>query len=899
MASLAVLATLLPDVFNGRVPAVAWAWVPSLGLHLSFRLDGLALLFALLILGIGLLVILYARYYMHERDPLGRLYALLLLFMGSMTGLVLAGNLLLMAVFWELTSVSSFLLIAYWTRSAGARRAARMALAVTGGGGLALLGGLLLLGKIAGSFELTDVLAAGDRIVSDPLYLPMLGLVLLGAFTKSAQLPFHFWLPEAMAAPTPVSAYLHSATMVKAGIFLLARLHPAIAGGPGWFPIVSGVGLATLVVGAYLAIHQADLKGLLAYSTISHLGLITFLLGLATPLASVAAVFHVINHATFKASLFMAAGIIDHETGTRDMRVLNGLARHMPYTAVLAIVAAAAMAGVPLLNGFLSKEMFFEEALAYAGGWRWAIVGAATLGAGFSVTYSIRFIHQVFFAGSGTGLPKEPHEPVRWMRLPVEVLAALCLVVGLFPAFAVSSLLRVAAEPVVGGRLPGFSLAIWHGWTPALLMTIIALAGGSLLYRILRDRLDTPVIQHLARTRRLAWSATMRGLQRSARATTAGLEQGGLRRSLVLLVAAVLLLGSAPGWEGGWITGTAEPGAGADPVSIVVWLMLVLSSLLTVVLHHRRFETLVALGVVGLVVTLAFVRFSAPDLALTQLLVETVTILLLLLALYYLPRQATPSSSRPRRLRDAALAALVGLGGTGLTWLVLTRPQNGISSFFTEQSKPAGGGTNIVNVILVDFRGFDTFGEITVLAIAALGISALLAGLTAPSGSDRGNHLARDRHPTILATVSRPMLPLMLLLSIYLLFRGHNLPGGGFIAGLLTGAALILQYVANGTEWTLARLGARFSAWVACGVFLALATGLGAWAFESPFLSMTFTYVELPLVGRFELATALLFDLGVYVTVVGAVMLILTRFGLLRTTDPDQALTRPEDPWQP
>lgn len=402
IAPLAVLGLLihhLPSVLSGDILYFRLPWLPVLGLDVSLRLDGLGMMFGLLISGIGLLVILYARYYLSEQDSLGKLYAVLQLFMMAMLGIVTADNILLLVVFWELTSLSSFLLIGFWSYRSDARKGARMALFVTGGGGLCLLGGALLLGHIVGSFNMGDILVAGDVIRAHHLYPVALLLVLLGAFTKSAQFPFHFWLPHAMAAPTPVSAYLHSATMVKAGVFLLARLYPALAETEMWFLIVTGVGLTTLVYGAYTAMMKHDLKGLLAYSTISHLGLVTLLLGLGTKLAATAAVFHVINHAIFKASLFMAAGIIDHETGTRDMRKINGLWKYMPHTALLAMVAAASMAGVPLLNGFLSKEMFFNETLQLRsyGFLNWLVPLFATIAGIFAVAYSWRFIHDVFF----------------------------------------------------------------------------------------------------------------------------------------------------------------------------------------------------------------------------------------------------------------------------------------------------------------------------------------------------------------------------------------------------------------------------------------------------------------------------------------------------------------------
>jgi multicomponent K+:H+ antiporter subunit A len=472
------------DIFQGERFQEAIPWIPAIGLELAFRLDGLALLFSILILGIGLLVILYARYYLSAQDSIGKFYAYLILFMFSMLGVVLSDNLIQLWFFWELTSISSFLLISFWGHKTEARKGARMALTVTGAGGLALLAGLLILGNTVGSFSLQDILDNGDVIKASANYPIIVVLILLGAFTKSAQFPFHFWLPNAMAAPTPVSAYLHSATMVKAGIFLMARFYPALADTNLWFLIVSLTGLATFLVGAYVALFQHDLKGLLANSTISHLGLITLLLGMGTDLAAVAAIFHIINHAIFKASLFMAAGIIDHESGSRDMRQLNGLWKYMPYTATLAMVASASMAGVPLMNGFLSKEMFFTETLHQAslGSLSWFIPVLATLGGVFAVAYSTRFIHDVFFNGEPINLPKTPHEPPRYMRVPVEILVGLCLIVGIFPSLVVGDLLLAAASATLNGPAPSYNLAIWHGFNFPLLMSVIALIGGLFMY---------------------------------------------------------------------------------------------------------------------------------------------------------------------------------------------------------------------------------------------------------------------------------------------------------------------------------------------------------------------------------------------------------------------------------
>ena len=888
LGALAVLAPMATRVFDGATLIWRHEWVPAAGLDLAFRLDGLGLLFALMILVIGLLVILYARYYLSENDPMGRFYAYMLLFMGSMLGLVLSENLIQLLVFWELTSISSFLLISYWKHRPDARQGARMALAITGGGGLALLGGFLLLGEMAGSYDLSTVLQSGDIIRAHPLYVPALVLVLLGVFTKSAQFPFHFWLPHAMAAPTPVSAYLHSATMVKAGVFLLARLFPALSGSAEWTWIVSIAGLSTLLLGAYTALSQNDLKGLLAYSTISHLGLITLLLGIATPLAAVAAVFHIMNHATFKASLFMAAGIIDHEAGTRDMRKLNGLWKYMPYTAVLAMVAAGAMAGVPLLNGFLSKEMFFEKTvfLSTEAGITWWLPAAATVAGAFAVAYSLRFIHDVFFNGEPVDLPRTPHEPPRWMKVPVEFLVVICLAVGILPAVTFGPLLAVAAGATLQGDLPAYSLSVWHGFTPALAMSILAIAGGILIYRFRKllfafhertfGRLDG----------RAAYQYLEARLDRLAGIIADRLLAARLQRMVAVLVLATVAVISI-GFRGhGPLTGSAAL-TPVDPVTMAAGLCLVVGAAGTVILHRQRFLALIMLSVVGLVTALAFIKFSAPDLALTQLTVEVVTIVLLLLALYFLPQKSPRESGQGRRMRDLVLAVAAGLGTGAMTWAVLTRPYETISGYFLDNSVPGGGGTNVVNVILVDFRGFDTLGEITVLAIAAIGIFALLDGLRlpAPTSDGSGRPWSWDLHPVIMAVFSQLLLPLALLVAVFVLLRGHNLPGGGFIAGLITAVALILQYLANGIAWTQSRLSERLHPLVGTGLALATATGVASWAFGYPFLTSTFTHVHWPIVGEFELASAMVFDLGVYLVVVGVTVAILVRLGRLHDTN--------------
>lgn len=889
LLALGLLASDISIPLSGHTLIQRIEWLPAHGLALDFRLDGLSMLFSLMILGIGLLVVLYAYYYLDANDSLLKLYAYLLLFMGSMLGVVLAENLLLLLIFWELTSLSSFLLISYWREDEDARNGARMALAITGAGGLALLGGFILLADMVGSYDLSVILAAGETVRGHPNYLPALILILLGAFTKSAQFPFHFWLPHAMAAPTPVSAYLHSATMVKAGVFLLARLFPVLSGTDEWTFLVGGFGLLTLLIGAVMALFQHDLKGLLAYSTISHLGLITLLFGIGTPLAAVAGVFHIINHATFKASLFMAAGIIDHEAGTRDMRRLNGLWRAMPHTATLAMVASAAMAGVPLFNGFLSKEMLFTETVDAASqmhfGWLLPVV--VTIAGGFAVAYSLRFIHDAFFNGEPVALPKQPHEPPQWMKVPVEVLVLICVLVGVFPAYTVEPILAVAVESVLQGPLPEHSLAIWHGFSPAVLMSVCALAGGVLLYSqrkplfqfsdYLAGKLDAGRL----------YEQVLLGLFTQAHRIVAWLDIGSLQRQVLWFVVSVLILGGVGMLLGGSALRGERDLLPADAGSVLAVMAILSAVLATVWLHHQRLLALIMVGAVGLLVSLIFVRFSAPDLALTQLSVEVVTMLLLLLALYFLPQRSPRARSASRQIRNGVIAVLGGGGMAALAWAVLTRPYAGLADYFLANSVPAGGGANVVNVILVDFRGYDTFGEITVLGLAALGVYAMLDGLKLDGHA--GMHgKDPDVHPFIAATFSRLLLPLALLVSVYIFLRGHNAPGGGFVAGLVTAVALIMQYLANGVAWAQTRLTSRTHVVIALGLLIALLTGIASLIFGYPFLTSSFGHLYWPLVGEFELASAMAFDLGVYLVVVGATLLILINMGLMR--DPRRSL---------
>ncbi|QJP17316.1 monovalent cation/H+ antiporter subunit A [Starkeya sp. ORNL1] len=924
-----VIVALLYPLAAGDGVRFGLTWLPTLGLDFTLRLDGLAWLFAVLIYGIGALVALYARYYMSEEDPVPRFFSFLLAFMGSMLGVVLSGNLVQLVFFWELTSLFSFLLIGYWHQNPAAREGARMALTVTGTGGLCLFVGVLLIGRIVGSYDLDIVLASGDLIRFHSLYVPALVLILIGAFTKSAQFPFHFWLPHAMAAPTPVSAYLHSATMVKAGIFLLTRLWPVMAGTDAWFYTVVPVGLATLVFGAYSAIFQQDMKGLLAYSTISHLGLITLLLGLGSPLAAVAAIFHTINHATFKASLFMAAGIIDHETGTRDLRKLSGLYPYMPVTARLAMVAAAAMAGVPLLNGFLSKEMFFAEAIADHTGSLLddSLPYFATLAAIFSVAYSLRFILGAFFGPPPVGLPRTPHEPAQWMRFPIEVLVLICVVVGIVPGLTIGPVLATAAMAVIGPDLPYYSLAVWHGFTLALAMSIVAVLGGIALYLFLRGYLDSgiegPPLLRRIKGQRIFDDVLVTVSWSWARALERWLGTRRLQPQLRILLATTIVAAFLPFYFNGWPGVGSVPWTSIDPAFALVWAIGGGCALAAAYkAKYHRLAALIFVGVAGLVTCITFVWLSAPDLAVTQLLVEIVTTVLILLGLRWLPQRLEPEkpggpdlNARLRRYLDLAFAVLVGAGLTAISYAVMTRPlPESVSRYFVERAYTEGGGTNIVNVILVDFRGFDTQGEIAVLCIVALTVFALLRRFrpateaTQSPEQQRIQNALDDAAPDrqvgdtlsdylfIPRIIMQWMFPVIGVLAIYLFMRGHDLPGGGFAAGITLSITFIVQYMASGTRWVEDRLRVLPLRWMGVGLLTSIATGAGSWLFGYPFLTSEARYLDVPVIGKIPMASALLFDLGVFALVVGATVLILVALAhqSLRTPRLSRTLARAE-----
>ncbi|MDX1612970.1 MAG: putative monovalent cation/H+ antiporter subunit A [Candidatus Promineifilaceae bacterium] len=707
------------------------AWVPDLNVQLSFYFDGLSALMALVVSGIGALVVVYAGGYLAGNRQLGRFYAAILAFMASMLGLVTAGNALTLFVFWEMTSVTSFILIGFKHEEAKSRRAAMQALLVTGGGGLLLLAGLLLMGQVSGTLEMAEWLAAGDLFRDSSLYLPLLLLVLLGAFTKSAQVPFHFWLPGAMAAPAPVSAYLHSATMVKAGVYLLARLSPALNNTPAWLALVGGVGATTMLVGAYLALKQTDLKRILAYSTVSALGAMVMLIGLSLSIAAKAAVVFLLAHALYKGALFMAAGAVDHETGTRDITQLGGLRRLMPYTAVATAVAALSLAGVPALVGFIGKELLYEATLE-----------ASTAAVLFTIVAVVSNVLLVAvagvvavrpFFGATRATPKDAHEAPPAMWLGPAVLGGLGLLFGVAPNLVEGTLVAPAATALLGESFK-VDLYLFKEVNLMLVLSALTLALGAAAY-VLADRLRSSA-QRVDPSQRLGpaqwYQAGLRGLDRLATVTTTHLLQPGRLDFYVLVIVVVSVSGIAaalflPLADGSAVQILALRHA-FDDFQLVDWLtaLIIMGAALATTLSRSRLMAVVSLGVVGFGVTVIYALYSAPDLAMTQIAIETLTVILFVLVIYRLPAFGRYSSRR-EVVRDAVAATIAGGMMTLLTLAVLATPlESRLRQFFESNSLEKAKGANIVNVILVDFRGLDTLGEITVLAVAALGVYSLL-----------------------------------------------------------------------------------------------------------------------------------------------------------------------------
>lgn len=740
----------IPTIMNGENITRSFSWITQLDIDVTAKVDGLGLLFALLITGIGTLVVLYSIYYLSkEKEQLNSFYVYLMLFMGAMLGVVLSDNLIVLYTFWEFTSFSSFFLIGYWYDREKSRYGAQKSMIITVFGGLSLFGGIILLYIMTGTFSISGLVEQAEFIVQHDLFIFAMILILLGAFTKSAQFPFHIWLPDAMEAPTPVSAYLHSATMVKAGIYLVARLSPVFALDPNgvWIWLISGFGIFTLFWGSFNAVKQTDLKAILAFSTVSQLGMIMSLLGVGAAalhyeadniyyMAIVAAIFHLFNHATFKGSLFMMAGIVDHETGTRDIRKLGGLMTFMPITFTIAVIGTFSMAGIPPFNGFLSKEMFFTGMvnvvqLDIFNFETWGILFPviAWFGSVFTFIYSMILVWKTFTGKfQAEKLDKKPHEAPLGMLVPPIILATLVVVVGFFPDLIANSIVKPAVEAI----LPQFSIdeihiSHWHGWDSLpLWMTIGVVTVGLLLYfswpkwrrvyglfpqKLTLNKVYDNLIPTLETGSNLFIRSHMTGFIRSYLA--------------YIFIFFIGILGFTMWSKEAFVintSGTAEIG-----IYEIVLALLIVIGCVTIIFAKSRLTSIIALGAVGYTVSLFFVLFRAPDLALTQLVIETISVALFLLAFYHLPKKFRHPEPRRFKLNNALIS--IGVGIT-VTLIAISAHSSkifkSISEYYVEHTYDPAGGENMVNVILVDFRGFDTLFEISVLAIAGLGIFGLI-----------------------------------------------------------------------------------------------------------------------------------------------------------------------------
>ncbi|GAA3703848.1 Na+/H+ antiporter subunit A [Zhihengliuella alba] len=915
-------------------PSYIVQWVPSLRLELAFRLDALAAVLCLLILGIGALVLFYcARYFKSDDPDIGPFGAQLTAFAGAMFGLVLADDLILLFIFWELTTVLSYLLIGYSRHRIAARRAALQALLVTTFGGLTMLLGLILLGERAGTYRISeimaDAIAGADHLSGTSIDVAIL-LILVGAISKSALVPFHFWLPGAMAAPTPVSAYLHAAAMVKAGVYLIALLAPGFSGTAFWHPVLVVLGLATLLVGGWRALRQTDIKLILAYGTVSQLGFLILVSSLGTPNAALAALAMTLAHGFFKAALFLVVGIIDHQAGTRDVRELSGLGRRAPKLFLVALVSAASMAGVPPLFGFVAKESVLGAALelgeagttAFGGSLlgvatgTWIVVGIV-LGSILTFAYSARFVWGAFAAKRDVA-PTE-FTPVPWLFLAAPaVLAAATAVLAFVPA-PLEHLAQPYADLFGTAEHPAH-LALWHGLTPALGLSAAILAVGALMFAgrsavgRLQDRVPALVDAEAV------YRHTVGGIDNLAVWVTGRTQRGSLRFYLMVII----VVGAATPASAVILLDQPVPLhtlAFESPTQLVIGLTMIAGSLLAV-RAHRRFLAVLMVAVTGYGMAVIFALHGAPDLALTQLLVETIVLIAMVLALRSLPVELWSSSPSGHRILRALLAVGFALAMVSATVAALAgRVADPISLALPDMAYVDGAGENIVNVILVDIRAWDTFGEITVLAAAATGIASLIfvrgrgdggkalqdiESGTVDRGSEHihssrrsaalaiarhfartdreawlvaGRTLAPERRSIVFEVVTRLIFHTLLLASVYLLLAGHNLPGGGFAGGLLAGLAFSIRYLAGG-RYELAE-----ATPISPGTLLGLGLAVSAGSVMVPFLvsgnlfesfALEFT---LPVFGDHKFVTSTVFDVGVYLVVVGLALDVLRSLG--------------------
>jgi multicomponent Na+:H+ antiporter subunit A len=896
---------------QGTAHRVDVPWVPELSMSITLRFDSLAAIMAVLVLGIGALVLVYCAGYFHHHDGhtehrLPSFAAELVAFAGAMFGLVVSDNMLVLYVCWELTSVLSFLLVGHYAERATSRRAATQALLVTAAGGLAMLVGIIILGQAAGTYRLSELVAAPPTGVAVTVGVVLL---LVGAISKSALVPLHFWLPGAMAAPTPVSAYLHAAAMVKAGVYLVARLTPGFADSPPWRPTLIVLGVVTMLLAGWRAVREYDLKLILAFGTVSQLGLITVLVGAGGGDLMLAGLAMLCAHAMFKAALFMVVGIIDHATGTRDIRRLAWLGQRCPALLVIAAAATASMAGVPPFLGFVAKEAYFET-LAHShslGAAAPYVLVAIVVGSVFTTIYSLRFLWGAF-ARKGLRQPStlvaNMHRPSATFMAAPAILAAAGLVFGLAPGL-LDDALDPYADSVPGGE--HYHPALWHGVGPPLMLSILVLAAGTAAFfwraRLRRARVGWLPLGNADRV----YDAAVRGIDTLSLRLT-GLTQRGsipatqavILSTLVLLPVAVLTLGARDRPQFRLWGSALQP---------VVGLLIVTAALGTTVMRNRLAAVLLV-GLTGYGCGVVFAFHGAPDLALTQFLVETLTLVIFLLVLRTLPAEANQTNIKRNRLARAMLALAVGATVTTLAvFAMAARTGTPVASLLPAAAYHRGHGANTVNVLLVDIRAWDTLGEISVLLVAATGVASLVfrhrrfgaAPRVADAGrpdigrlpassspgaevSDTtwllGSELRDPRHRSlVLEVATRMIFPLIMVLSVYFFFTGHNTPGGGFAGGLTAGLALVLRYLAGGRYELGETLPLDAGKVLGVGLGLSAGTAAASLCLGAPVLSSAVVQIDIPVLGQVTFVTALFFDLGVYLIVVGLVLDVLRSLG--------------------
>jgi multicomponent Na+:H+ antiporter subunit A len=906
-AAVAWALTWTGPMTRSTVTTEVVGWVPTLGLDLALAMGSLQWVMVLVVAGIGAVVLVYSAWYFTDGEArLAAFAGHFVAFAGAMLGLVLADNLLLLYVFWELTTVFSYLLIGHDPARRAGRVAALQALMVTTFGGLAMLVGILVTGVEAGTFRIGELLAHPP---SGPAITVAVGLVLLGAISKSAIVPFHFWLPAAMAAPTPVSAYLHAAAMVKAGVYLVALLGPAFAVVPGWHGLLLSLGLFTMLLGGWRALRQCDLKLLLAYGTVSQLGFLLVVVALGTRAAALAGLAMLVAHALFKAALFMVVGIVDRQTGTRDLRRLSGVGRTAPVLAGTALAAGLSMAGLPPLAGFVAKESVYAALLAVAqdgdgsrldGLAGWVVLVGVVLGSTLTVAYTVRFLWGTFAVKPAVTRSRVSPIPAGFLAAPV-LFAAASVVLG-FLGHAETTVLAPYAEGFRVGEAPS-DLALWHGFEPALALSAISLGVGLLLSwnRDAVSALQASVARRRSAER--AYARLTRLLDRAAVEVTGLTQRGSVAIYLsVVLVVVVLLPGSAAVMAA--VTGGHEVVPWDNPGQVVVAVIIVGAAVLTV-RSRRRLKAVVLVGVTGYGTAMMFLLHGAPDLALTQVLVETVTLVVFVLVLRRLPVYFSDRPLTRGRFWRMGIGALVAGTVSGVMVLAAgARTAIPVSAGFPDEAVAFGGGRNIVNVTLVDIRAWDTLGEISVLVAAATGVASLVFLRTRiptisriedllprPSpeprdpGSGRpvwlagGRVLTPERRSIIFEVVTRLVFYPIVVFSLYLLFSGHNNPGGGFAAGLVTGLALVVRYLAGGRYELDEAAPVDAGALMGTGLLIAAGSGLVPLAFGGAVLQSAVVDLHLPVLGDIHLVTSLFFDVGVYVLVVGLVLDLLRSLG--------------------